>query len=67
MHYNFSQLGQVGELAESAPLLRACSLTITEGSNPSLSATLFLSPQKKRFKLYLEVYLKFIFYNIIYY
>ncbi len=33
------QLGQVGELAESAPLLRACILTGTEGSNPSLSAT----------------------------
>lgn len=35
----FTLLGQMGELAETTSLLRMRSRKITEGSNPSLSAT----------------------------
>ncbi len=40
MHYNLTHKthGQLGELAETTPLLRVRTLTGTEGSNPSLSA-----------------------------
>ena len=39
----FHNQGQLGELAETTPLLRVRTLTGTEGSNPSLSATAFFS------------------------
>lgn len=39
-----SAKGQVGELAETTSLLRMRSRKITEGSNPSLSATLVYKP-----------------------
>ncbi len=44
MHYNLTHKtsGDVGELAETTPLLRVRILTGTEGSNPSVSAILTL-------------------------
>ena len=38
IHYNPTPQGQLGELAETTPLLRVHTLTGIEGSNPSVSA-----------------------------